>query len=192
MLKKLVSRVLSKELSLCPMQPQLSQPLNRNVRIIDSRMLVASGKNNFTPGYKENHFYLLWVCCICVWVQVLYIESFYLHTYKMCIWVPACACHPWCACRDQRAISSIGSHLLLCWGQGPLSYASLAGLWASGVGFLLSLPPVSPEAHWDYRYVLLLYFIWGDPTSGPHIQALSPQPLAMYFITKILWYHGLR
>lgn len=65
-LKKLVSRFLSKELSLCQIQSQLSQPINKNVRINNSRMLVASDKNNFTPGYKENIFISVGMMDMCM------------------------------------------------------------------------------------------------------------------------------
>lgn len=65
-LKKLVSRFLSKELSLCQIQSQLSQPINKNVRINNSRMLVASDKNNFTPAYEENIFISVGMMGICM------------------------------------------------------------------------------------------------------------------------------
>lgn len=85
-LTKLTSRLLSKELSLCQIQSQLSQPINKNVRINNSRMLVASDKNNFTPGYKENLLSLrVWWIFICVWGQVLYIESFNLCVCIRCV-----------------------------------------------------------------------------------------------------------
>jgi len=118
----------------------LSQYLNRNVRVSDSRILIANGKDKFTSGYKNESFYL-WVWCICVYVHgcmhiFMNVGSLFAHVSKMCVWMQVCMLSRWCMWRSEDNLNT-GPCLLSCLRQGLLCQNSCRMSLKNGGSFCL-------------------------------------------------------